>query len=122
MAKKLASKTATKPKAAKPKRPPAQAKSTTVTLEEVMRQLKSLGNAGVRAQNAKGGPWGSGAGENQFGVKRGDLRKLADKIKTNHDLALALWKTGNVDAQFLATLLIDVKLLSADELERTVKS
>ena len=35
---------------------------------------------------------------------------------------MALWKTGNVDAQFLATLLIKVELLSADELERLVKS
>jgi 3-methyladenine DNA glycosylase AlkD len=35
---------------------------------------------------------------------------------------LALWKTGNIDAQFLATLLIKVNLLSADELERMVKS
>jgi 3-methyladenine DNA glycosylase AlkD len=86
-------------------------------LDEVLRQLKSLGDAGVRAQNAK-----SGAGVNQFGVKRGDLRTLANQIKTNHDLALSLWKTGNLDAQFLATLLIDLRLLSADELERMVKS
>ena len=113
---------ATKPKAAEAKTAPARAKSTTVTLEEAMRQLKSLGNAAVRAQNAKSGPWGSGAGDNQFGVSRGDVRKLANKIKTNHELALSLWKTGNIDAQFLATLLINVKLLSAEELERMVKS
>jgi 3-methyladenine DNA glycosylase AlkD len=118
----LTSEKATKPKAAKAKTAPARAKGTTVNLEEVMRQLKALGNAGVRAQNAKGGPWGSGAGDNQFGVPRGDLRKLANKIKTNHELALSLWKTGNIDAQFLATLLINVKLLSAVELERMVKS
>ena len=77
-----------------------------------------MGNAGVRAQNAKSGPLGSGAGDNQFGVSRGDVRILAKKIKSNHELALSLWKTGNVDAQFLATLLINVKLLSADEMER----
>jgi 3-methyladenine DNA glycosylase AlkD len=117
MAKKVTSKTATKPKAARAKSAPAKAKSTTMTVEEILRQLESLGNAGVRAQNTK---WG--AGDNQFGVQRGDLRKLANKIKTNHDLALALWKTGNIDAQFLAALLIEVKLLSADELERLVKS
>ena len=35
---------------------------------------------------------------------------------------MALWKTGNIDAQFLATLLIEVGRLSADELERMVKS
>src|SRR5688572_4689357 len=122
MAKQLTTKTATKPKAAKAKAAPAQTKGTTMTLEEALRQLESLGNAGVRAQNAKSGPMGSGAGDNQFGVPRGDVRKLANKIKTNHELALALWKTGNVDAQFLAALLINVKLLSADEMERIVKS
>src|SRR5438093_12862662 len=108
MAKRVTSKKATKPKAAK---------SATMTLEETLRQLESLGNAGVRAQNAK-----RGAGDNQFGVKLGDLRVLAKKIKTNHELALSLWKTGNIDAQFLATLLINVSLLSADEMERMVKS
>lgn len=122
MAKKATSKKTTTAKAPKAKAAPAPAKSTTVTLEEAMRQLKSLGNAGVRAQNAKSGPMGSGAGDNQFGVSRGDVRKLANKIKTNHELALALWKTGNLDAQFLATLLVKVNLLSADELERMVKS
>jgi 3-methyladenine DNA glycosylase AlkD len=122
MAKKSTTKTATKPKAVKAKTAPAPAKSSIWTLEEAMRQLKSLGNEGVRAQNAKSGPMGSGAGDNQFGVSRGDVRKLANKIKTNHELALALWKTGNIDAQFLATLLIKVDLLSADEMERIVKS
>ncbi|QDU25643.1 DNA alkylation repair enzyme [Anatilimnocola aggregata] len=122
MAKKVTPKTATKPKVAKAKAAPASPKGKTFTLEETLSQLKSLGNASVRAQNAKGGAWGAGAGDNQFGVKRGDIRKLADKIKTNHELALSLWKTGNVDAQQLATLLIDVKLLSSAELEQMVKS
>ncbi len=122
MAKKLTSKKPTKPKPAKAKAAPAQTKGATWTLEEALRQLESLGNAGVRAQNAKSGPMGSGAGDNQFGVSRGDVRKLANKIKSNHELALALWKTGNIDAQFLATLLIKVSLLSADEMDRLVRS
>src|SRR5688572_8478686 len=117
VATKLTSKKATKPQAAKAKTTPARAKSTTMTLEEALRQLKALGNAGVRAQNAK-----SGVGDNQFGVSRGDVRTLANKIKTNHDLALSLWNTGNIDAQFLATLLVKVNVLSADEMERMVKS
>src|SRR5262245_49194189 len=102
MAKQMTSKTATKPKAAKAKATPALAKSTTMTLEEAMRQLESMGDEAVRKQNSKSGPMGSGAGDNQFGVQRGDVRKLANKIKTNHELALVLWKTGNIDAQFLA--------------------
>ncbi len=109
MAKKTAS---TKAKTA-----PAPAKSTTATLKATLTQLESLGHAAVRAQNTK-----RGAGDNQFGVKLGDIRILANKLKTNHELALALWKSGNLDAQFLAILLIDVNLLSADEMERLVKS
>src|SRR5437868_5365437 len=100
MAKKTTSAKTTKGNAARAKKP-AQTKSTTMTLEDTLSQLESLGNAGVRAQNAK-----RGASDNQFGVKLGDLRILAKKIKTNHELALSLWKTGNIDAQFLATLLI----------------
>ena len=88
-----------------------------MTLKEVLKRLKALGDEKVRAQNAK-----SGAGDNQFGVSRGDLRVLAKKLKADHELARALWETGNVDAQFLATLLIKPSALSADELERMVKS
>ena len=122
MATKATSNTPKKSKATTAKTKPAQTKSATMTLDEAMRQLESLGNAGVRAQNSKSGPLGNGAGDNQFGVSRGDVRKLANKIKTNHELALALWKTGNIDAQFLATLVIDVKRLSADDMERLVKA
>lgn len=122
MPKKLTAKKLTKTKAAKAKTKPAPAQSTNWTLEETLRQLEALGDAGMRAQNAKSGPMGSGAGDNQFGVSRGDVRILAKKIKSNHELALALWKTGNIDAQFLAALLVKVDLLSADEMERMVKS
>ncbi|HVL16216.1 MAG TPA: DNA alkylation repair protein [Gemmata sp.] len=93
-----------------------------MTLSETLKQLKALGDAKVRAQNAKGGPWGAGAGDNQYGVALGDIRVLAKKIKTDHALALSLWDTGNVDAQFLAALLIEPKKLSADELDRMVRS
>ena len=53
-----------------------------------------------RAYNAKVGPnGGPGAGVNQFGVKQGDIREIAKKIQTDHDLALKLWNTGNVAAR-----------------------
>lgn len=88
-----------------------------MTLNETLKQLKALGDAKVRAQNAK-----SGAGDNQFGVSLGDIRALAKKIKTNHALALSLWDTENADAQFLATLLIEPKKLSAKDMDRMVRS
>ena len=88
-----------------------------MTLNDTLKQLKALGNEATRKHNAK---WG--AGDNQFGVKHGDIRTLAKKIKTNHELALSLWKTGNVDAQLLAVLLIKPKDLSAKEVDRLVRS
>jgi 3-methyladenine DNA glycosylase AlkD len=88
-----------------------------MTLKEALKQLESLGNEKMRAQNSK-----SGAGKNQFGVKRGDIREVAEKIKTDHELALALWQTRNVHAQFLSTLVIKPGNLSADQIERMVRS
>ena len=88
-----------------------------MTLNEALKQLESLGNAKARAQNSK-----NGAGKKQFGVKRGDIRKVAEKIKTDHELALALWQTGNIDAQLLATLVIKPRNLSSDEMDRMVRS
>ncbi len=93
-----------------------------MTLKETLKQLQALGNAKVRAQNAKKSVFGSGAGDNQFGVSLGDIRKLAKKIRTDHALALALWENGSVDAQFLATLLIQPKQLSAKEMDRMLRS
>ena len=87
------------------------------TLKETLAQLEALGSEKMRAQNKK-----RGAGEKQFGVQLGDIRKLAAKIKTNHALAISLWKTGNLDARLLAILLMDPKSLSADEMDRMVRS
>jgi 3-methyladenine DNA glycosylase AlkD len=88
-----------------------------VTLKDTLAQLKALGNEKVRAHNTK-----HGAGSNQFGVRMGDIRKLAATIKANDTLAAALWKTGNVDAQFLAVLVITPKNLSRDDVDRMVRS
>ena len=88
-----------------------------MTLKETLAQLKSLGNEKVRKHNTK-----NGAGDNQFGVQMGDIRKVAAKIKSDHKLAISLWNTGNVDAQFLAVLLMDPKKLTRDEMDRLVRT
>ena len=86
-------------------------------LKEALAQLKALGNESVRKRNAK-----NGAGQDQYGVQLGDIRKLAKKIKADHELGLELWETENIDARLLAILLITPKKLSATELERMVRS
>src|SRR4051795_3036254 len=88
-----------------------------MTVNEILAQLESLGDDARRAHNTK-----AGAPDNQFGVKLGDIRAMAKKIKTDHELALNLWDTGNVEAQLLATLIIKPKLLSADELDKLTRS
>jgi hypothetical protein len=57
--------------------------SKTMTLKETLAELKTLGNETVRKQNKKGG-----ADDNQFGVKHGDIRTVAKKVKADHPLAL----------------------------------
>jgi len=88
-----------------------------MTVNEVLAQLESLSDDARRAHNTK-----AGAPDNQFGVKLGDIRAMAKKIKTDHDLALRLWDTGNVEAQLLATLIIKPKSLSADQLDKLTRS
>ncbi|GDX41345.1 DNA alkylation repair protein [Armatimonadota bacterium] len=90
---------------------------TTIPLDEIMERLRLLGNEKMREIYAK-----HGAGENHFGVKMGDLRALAKSVKTNPELAAALWRTGNIDAMLLSTLLMRPKQITADELSRMVSS
>ncbi len=88
-----------------------------MTLKEILKQLEALGDEKVRLRNIR-----NGAGDNQFGLKLGDIRKLAKTIKSNHDLALELWETGNIDARLLAILLMKPQNLSSDEVDQLVRS
>ena len=88
-----------------------------MTVKQILARLESLGDDARRAHNTK-----AGAPDNQFGVKLGDVRAIAKQIKTDHELALNLWDTGNVEAQLLATLIMKPRSLSADELEALTRS
>lgn len=88
-----------------------------MTVKEILKELASLSDERTKKHNTK-----SGVGENQYGVKLGDIRKIAKKLKTNHSLSLDLWATNNFDAQMLSILIIKPNELSADELDTMVKS
>lgn len=88
-----------------------------MTVKEILVQLESMGDAARKKHNAK-----SGAPDNQFGVKLGDIRFLAKKIKSDHALALKLWDTGNVEAQLLATQWLKPAALSAKDLDALTRS
>lgn len=87
-----------------------------MNLQEALQKLEAAGQEKVRQHNLK-----FGAPDRQFGVKMGDIRAMAKIIRPDHGLAMDLWKTGNIDAQFLAILIMDLKALSADDLEDLVQ-
>ncbi|MCL4210074.1 MAG: DNA alkylation repair protein [Phycisphaeraceae bacterium] len=94
-----------------------------MNLQQTLAKLESLGDEKRRAHNARTGPDGvpGAPPDKQFGCATGDIRALAKKIKSNHALALELWKTGNLDAQLLAILLMKPKELAAADLDRMVR-
>lgn len=91
--------------------------------KKVLAELEALGDEKRRRHNAKTGPDGiAGAPpDRQFGCKTGDLRKVAKTLKADHELGRALWKTGNMDAQMLAILIMKPKQLSAEQLDTMVR-
>lgn len=92
-------------------------KTKTAGVKETLADLKARGDEKVRARNKK-----NGAGDKQFGVPMGEIRKIAKQIKTNHELALELWETENLEARLLAILIMTPKKLSDKELDRMVRS
>lgn len=88
-----------------------------MTVTETLERLAALGDTKVRARNRK-----LGAGEAQYGVRLGDIRKLAKEIGTDHDAALALWDTGILEARLSAILAMRPKGLSHTELDALVRS
>lgn len=96
--------------------PTAVAKSPKrLTAEQVMKQLKTAGTAQNRKVYAR-----HGAPENMFGVSYANLGALKKQIKTDHDLAMALWDSGVLDAQVLAAKVCDPAQISKSDCDRWV--
>jgi 3-methyladenine DNA glycosylase AlkD len=56
-----------------------------------------------------------------FGVKWGDMRKLAKTIRTNHELAIELWDSGEHESRIVALLIADPALATRANLERMAR-
>lgn len=87
-----------------------------MTAKEVMAQLKELGSEQTKKTFLR-----HGAKEPFFGVKIGDLKMLQKKIKTDQQLALELYETGNSDAMYLAGLIADPGAMTKAQLQKWVK-
>ena len=87
-----------------------------MTYDETMAELEALGTA----QNRKVYPR-HGVKEPMFGVSYANLGKLKKMIKTDHELAVQLWGTGNHDARVLATMVADPRKATPTMLESWVR-
>ncbi len=97
------------PPAPKPKKAPA----ARMSLAEAMSTLEKAGAAQTRKTYAR-----HGVETPMFGVSFAFLKTLMKRIRVDHDLALALWDTGNFDARNLAVKIVDPARMSTADLDR----
>jgi 3-methyladenine DNA glycosylase AlkD len=86
-------------------------------LSDVMAELEKLGNPQTKKTWLNHGATGE-----LFGVKIGDLKTVAKKIKGRQELAMELYATGNLDAMYLAGLVADGSQMSKKQLQAWAKA
>jgi 3-methyladenine DNA glycosylase AlkD len=84
------------------------------TVAEVLAELAALEDPKARAVNERHG--------DDHGVNLGKLRALAKQLKTQQDLALALWATGDTAARLLALLICRPKAFDRAELDAMLRA
>jgi len=86
---------------------------TETTVAEAMAELATLEDPRIRAVNESHG--------DDHGVNLGKLRAIAKRLKTQQELALGLWETGDTAAKLLAILCSRPKAFGLDELDTMVR-
>jgi 3-methyladenine DNA glycosylase AlkD len=92
----------------------AQTTETQATVIEVMAELAALEDPKARAINERHG--------DDHGVNLSKLRALAKRLKTQQDLARALWATGDSAARLLAMLICRPWAFERDELDAMLRA
>jgi 3-methyladenine DNA glycosylase AlkD len=83
------------------------------TLNEVMAELAALEDPRAREVNIRHG--------DDHGVNLTKLRAVAKRLKTQQELALELWKTGDTAARLLALLICRPKSFDQAELDAMIR-
>ncbi len=79
-------------------------------LKEVLKELRSYGNEDTLRIHKN-----HGADLELFGVKVGDIKKIAKKYKGDHELGVSLLHSRNQDAIYLSQYIVDPKLLTKQD-------
>lgn len=80
---------------------------------ELLAELAGLEDPRARAVNERHG--------DDHGVNLSKLRAIAKRLKTQHELALGLWATGDTAARLLALLVCRPKAFGRDELDEMLR-
>jgi len=88
-----------------------------MTAQEIVSELKKLGNAGYKKTMIN-----HGAKEPVFGVKIEEMKKIQKRVKKDYQLALDLYDTGIYDAMYLAGLIADDEKMTKKDLKRWMKN
>ncbi|TFV53835.1 DNA alkylation repair protein [Blastococcus sp. TF02A-35] len=83
------------------------------TVDELMSELAALEDPKVRAVNERHG--------DDHGVNLGKLRVIAKRLRTQQDLAVELWRTGDTAARLLALLICRPKAFASGKLDAMVR-
>jgi 3-methyladenine DNA glycosylase AlkD len=86
-------------------------------LEEVLNRLKEK----ARPDQLEGMSRYGISPERRLGVSVPDMRKIAKEVGKEHELALALWKTGIQDAMIVASMVGEPDKLTDEQMEEWVK-
>ncbi|HET7536900.1 MAG TPA: DNA alkylation repair protein, partial [Candidatus Didemnitutus sp.] len=81
-------------------------------LKDVLTELEKKGSDSIKRVLVK-----HGAKEPFFGVRIGDMKPIAKKLKGEQALALELYATGIGDAQYLAGMVADGRRMTPKQLE-----
>lgn len=88
--------------------------SVDTRVQEVLAELAALEDPKIRAVNERHG--------DDHGVNLGKLRAVAKRLKTDHELARALWRTDETPAMLVALLICRPKQFEAAELDAMLRA
>ena len=104
--------TATPTAAAKTAAPKPKKLKARMSVADTMRALEAAGSENTRKTWRR-----LGGAEPMFGVSYAALQTLRKAIGIDHELARALWQTGNLDARNLALKIADAAQMTTAELD-----
>lgn len=91
----------------------AQTTAAGTAVDELMAELAGLEDPRAREVNARHG--------DDHGVNLSKLRAVAKRLKTQQELAIELWETGDTAARLLGLLICRPKAFGSDELDAMLR-